>query len=287
MRSIRATAGIVTYNPDVHRLRENLQSVLKQVEKAVVIDNGSSNIESIQLVLSEFPQVTLQTNRTNEGIARALNQIMDWASRFAQWVVLLDQDTVASDDLVKLLQAHAGDKILAVAPTVVDRSQDDTLSSDAKPYDVDYCITSGALYSVDAWRNIGGYDEAMFIDFVDFDYCLRARMLGYKIVREPKAAILHEIGRITRHGPFTAYHYSSFRSYHMARDMIYYSKKHRTSPAEFRVQRRGLLSTYLVLSRKIAIVALFEEDRIQRIAALIRGIASGTFRIPSAGNSHH
>ncbi|WP_461172269.1 glycosyltransferase family 2 protein [Arthrobacter sp. Z1-9] len=287
MRSTRATAGIVTFNPDIPRLRENLQSVLAQVEKAVVVDNGSSNIELVELLLADFPQVTLKANASNLGIARALNQIMEWASKSAQWVILLDQDTVASGDLVELLEAHTGDKVAVVAPTVVDRSQENISPSDAGVSIVDYCITSGALYNVGAWRAVGGYDEAMFIDFVDFDYCLRAGVQGYQILRESKAVILHEIGRITRHGRLIAYHHSSFRSYHMARDMIYYSKKHRNSPVQLRVQKRGVLFTYLVLCRKVLIVALFEEDRIQRIAALIRGIASGTFRKPSARNSHH
>lgn len=277
MFSTMAAAGIVTYNPDIPRLRENLLSVTRQVGTAVIIDNGSSNIEDISSLLIDFPQVTLHKNLENLGISSALNQVMRWASTYAQWVILLDQDTVASENLVALLEQHIASDVAIVAPKVVDRSETDRDLQEASVSAINYCITSGALYSVEAWRAVSGYDEAMFIDFVDFDYCLRVRKQGYVILREPSAVILHEIGRITRHGPFTAYHHSSFRSYHMARDMIYYSKKHRSSSPELRIQQRGLGGTYLVLVRKLFIVALFEEDRILRTRALIRGIASGTF----------
>ncbi|MBT2568959.1 glycosyltransferase family 2 protein [Arthrobacter sp. ISL-85] len=278
MRAAVAAAGVVTFNPDIQRLWENLTSVTSQCDRAIVVDNGSDNIEEIVVLLRNFPNVTLTANAENLGIANALNQIMNWAASFAQWVVLLDQDTVPSKDLVNLLRSHAKSDVAIVAPTVVDRSQKAASVQNAEVSEVNYCITSGALYSVAAWQSVEGYDEAMFIDFVDFDYCIRVREHGYKIKREGAAVILHEIGRITRHGPFTAYHYSPFRSYHMARDMLYYARKHCRSEANLRVQQRGIVGTYGVLVRKLIIVALFEEDRLQRLSALVRGIVSGTFR---------
>lgn len=277
MRSSTTAAGIVTYNPDILRLRENLLSVVDQVDTVVVVDNGSSNFGDVSVLLSEFPDVELVPNSFNGGIAKALNQIILWAESSRSWVLLLDQDTVASSGMVQLLEAHIRPEVGIVAPTVVDRSVAHISPAASNVSEENYGITSGSLCSIAAWRSANGYDEQMFIDFVDFDFCLRIRQLGYKILREPRAVILHELGKITRHGPFTAYHYSAFRSYHMARDMIYYARKHRLSPASLRVQKRGLLATYGVLVRKLLIVALFEEDRLRRVGALVRGIASGTF----------
>ena len=39
-------AGIVLYNPDLGRLKENIESICKQVDKVILIDNGSDNIRS-------------------------------------------------------------------------------------------------------------------------------------------------------------------------------------------------------------------------------------------------
>jgi rhamnosyltransferase len=39
-------AGIVTYQPDLNRLGDNLRAVSPQVRKVIIYDNGSTNIES-------------------------------------------------------------------------------------------------------------------------------------------------------------------------------------------------------------------------------------------------
>ena len=41
-------AGIVLYNPDLGRLKENIESICKQVDKVILIDNGSDNRREIE-----------------------------------------------------------------------------------------------------------------------------------------------------------------------------------------------------------------------------------------------
>ena len=44
----RICAGIVLYNPDIERLSDNIDSVISQVEKIYLVDNGSKNINKIE-----------------------------------------------------------------------------------------------------------------------------------------------------------------------------------------------------------------------------------------------
>ncbi|GAB2888735.1 hypothetical protein GCM10027026_46300 [Myroides odoratimimus subsp. xuanwuensis] len=196
---------------------------------------------------------------------------MRWA-RHAETdlVVLLDQDSVSGSDMVENLMAKHAAGIAIVAPTVVDRN----LGRDQPTFvdqDLDYCITSGSLVDVDAWSAVGGYDEDLFIDYVDFDFCLRLRQWGFRIVRASRAEILHEIGHAARFGRFTAWNHSPFRNYHMAQDMLLYAKKHRSAPEELRVNGRGVFGTYLVLFRKCLIIAAFETNRWAKVRALVKG----------------
>lgn len=270
-------AGIVTFNPDLPRLRENIESVLGQVDEIILIDNASAELASLSKLVEQFPRVYLYSNGVNAGMAKALNQAMKWAEeRGASWSLLLDQDSVCEIDMVDVLAQNVTAGVGIVAPAIIDRSDRDRPAQQGEQEEVNYCITSGSLNSVNMWQSVGGYDESLFIDFVDFDYCLRARESGFRIIRESRATLLHEIGRITRHGRFIAYNHSAFRSYHMARDMIYYARKHRRSPRELRVQKRGLFATYLILLRKSIIVAIFEEDRLSRVSALVRGTIAGS-----------
>ena len=73
----RIYAGIVSYNPDLLRLKENISSIQKQVP-VIVFDNGSRNIIAIQKLISDFSEVQLIRSKKNIGIAAALNQLMQW-----------------------------------------------------------------------------------------------------------------------------------------------------------------------------------------------------------------
>ena len=59
---------------------------------------------------------------------------------------------------------------------------------------VDRCIQSGALVSVAAWKYVNGFDEWMFIDFVDFDFCTRLKINNYNIYRCNNVTIDHQLG---------------------------------------------------------------------------------------------
>ena len=43
-------------------------------------------------------------------------------------------------------------------------------------------ITAGSLISIMAYKAIGGYNEALFIDEVDHEYCYRLRREGFQVL---------------------------------------------------------------------------------------------------------
>ncbi len=62
----------------------------------------------------------------------------------------------------------------------------------------------------------------------------------------------------------------------MGRDMLYSAKKHSRSQRDLMDQQSELKDTSTVIGRKALIVALFEEDRLQRVTSVLLGIKSGT-----------
>ena len=89
-------AGIVLYNPDEDRLVENIQAVVGQVDETILIDNNSSNIEKIKKRVNELNyNINIIENSKNNGIAFALNQILEYAiDNNYEWFLTLDQDSV-------------------------------------------------------------------------------------------------------------------------------------------------------------------------------------------------
>lgn len=272
-------AGIVTFNPDSARLAENLAAIAGAVDEIVIVDNNSANAAEVVALAGTFPHVRVIRHDENLGMAVALNTAMGWAADSgADWVMLLDQDSVCGVGMVAGLSELAAPGVGIIAPEIVDRNIDEVPPLAGDPEDVNHCITSGALFRVAAWQAVGGYDTAMFMDFIDFDYCLRLRIAGWRIVATPQVFLLHEVGASVRHGRFVSYNHSATRGFHMARDMLYYAKKNRKAPRELTVHRPGVLFVHLLLLRKSLIIAAFEQDAPRRILALAQGSIAATFR---------
>ena len=52
-------AGIVTYNPDIKRLNENIIALLKQVKHVYIVDNGSHNILEIENLITSYKNIII------------------------------------------------------------------------------------------------------------------------------------------------------------------------------------------------------------------------------------
>lgn len=48
---------------------------------------------------------------------------------------------------------------------------------------IDFCITSASCTNLAVWKEVGGFDERLFIDLVDNEFCKRLIVSGYKILR--------------------------------------------------------------------------------------------------------
>lgn len=262
-------AGIVTYNPDLDRLRENVESISSQVEKVIIFDNGSKNQEEIKKIYKD--EVVLITSPKNIGIAAALNRLMQRSRDLgATWMLSLDQDSVCPDsfcvEMSHFLEREPDFGI--VAPVIVDRNVGIVGHNPEKEYkSVRTCITSGAFTRIDVWNKIGGYDESMFIDSVDFEFCYRVRQAGYKVVQVRDVRLLHEIGKSEKKKfifwTIDVKNHSAFRKYYIARNNVYYPLKHHLWLHFFRGNLRNI--------SQVLIILLFEDNKIEKIKSVFTG----------------
>ncbi|MBU7530827.1 MULTISPECIES: glycosyltransferase family 2 protein [Lactobacillaceae] len=269
---IKIGVGIVTYNPNIERLRMNIESIYKQCKNLVIVDNNSNNINELTELIKGY-NITLIKNIKNLGIATALNQIMaTLQNNRTEWVLTLDQDSVAEKDMLqKYFNFIEIESVGIICPTIRDRNTSfETLASEATLL-LDKCITSGALTNVSVWEKVGKYDEQMFIDWVDFDFCIRVRKLGYKIIRVNNAVLIHEIGKITYSKllgfKIEIQNHSAFRKFYMAQNIIYISRKYHKNFISF--------MTILRLLKIITLVILYESNKKDKLISIFNGILSG------------
>ncbi len=280
---INTAAGITLYNPELERLRQNIESILPQVKHIFFVDNGSCNLDEIKALLDGFDNITLICNGENLGIAKALNQMCQAAyEKGYEWMLTLDQDSVAEPELIKKYSRYTEmDKVAILTPYFDDENEPDIIRSSIKtPYEaVHRCITSASLNLLSVWKQVGGFDEAMFIDCVDFDYCTTVEEAGYVIIRDNEAVVHHvlghskevraflPIGRLLRikklKKPLYTYNHSPQRTYYYARNIKYYCYKHRNTID--RACERRVYFKWIVL--KLG----FENQKFKKLCAIVRG----------------
>lgn len=262
-------AGIVTYNPELELLKKNIQAVLPQVELLIVVDNHSDCIRQIQELLLSFDRpIVLIQNEENMGIAKALNQIMDYAQRQQNgWVLTLDQDSIIPSGMVAELLAHAQANVAIVCPTIRDRNAHMDFGPDK--ISPEQCITSGSLTNVAIWKRVGGFDEKMFIDEVDFDYNYRVLKAGYRIYQDSHVILDHAFGAAKQirifNRSFAITNYSPTRKYYTTRNKIYNCYKN----------DQPFAKAFFVIGRRTIGVLLFEKQKGEKLKAILKGIHDG------------
>jgi len=262
-------AGIVTYNPSISRLRENIDAILPQVGKVIIFDNGSKNIADIE---KEFRDTcTIVKASRNIGIASALNRICGICKNDGcDWALTLDQDSVCTENLVDEYSRFTSlPDVGIISPIINDRSMGEIEWNSEEEYDViDSCITSGSMINLKAWQEAGGFWEELFIDMVDFDICWSLKEKGYRTIRVNSITLLHELGHskavLFRGNQVAVLNHTPQRYYYIARNTIAVGRRHHR---KMQCLRWNLKRLYLVLA--------YEQDRHAKLKYMLSGMKDG------------
>lgn len=226
----RVCAVVVTYNPQPD-LEDNIAALECQAGHIVVVDNGSNSDTEPQLRrLESRRECTVLRNGRNLGIAAALNRGIKCALGAGyDWVATFDQDSRVSDGFIAQMlesyqQAAHPETIALIAPTYVDRESGiKGPLMQKRNGEILHAMTSGSMMHASAIRKIGTFDESLYMDYVDVEFCLRTRRKGMLILQSP-AVLYHSVGRISHHRyfgcDFGATNHSAARRYYITRNRL-------------------------------------------------------------------
>ena len=264
-------AGIVLYNPDLHRLKKNINRISEQVDEIVLIDNDSRNKSDIKELVESYISVGVVWNKKNLGVAAALNQIVGIAhAKGYSWVLLLDQDSVAAEDLIDNYQRFFyKKKISIICPQIIDLNLDNAIKTGAEVLKCSTdLITSGSCIRIEDWIELGGFDERLFIDFVDTDYQERCLRSGKTIIKVNDAHLYHEVGSLMKKNflglKVICSNHNATRRYYMVRNRLFFKRKYFGKMSYYKELIRLLLGTFKIL--------LFEEQKKAKIKSFIYGV---------------
>jgi rhamnosyltransferase len=273
-------AVVVTYHPD-EGLVARLEAIRRQVCALVVVDNGSTNLAEVEAA-ARIADARLIANGANLGVAAALNAgariLLDEGY---DWLATFDQDSaVPPGAIAALLALHAAvpepERAAILAMSRRDRvtgrdyhRRGDILEEAPAWRRVRTTITSGALVSRRALQRVGLFDEGLFIDGVDHDFCLRCRTAGLMVIEARDVAMDHAIGAISkkrflgREGVLT--NHSPDRRYYITRNTLALSARHFPTDPAWALREAAHLAVWN------ASAVLFEEQRAAKLAAIAQG----------------
>ena len=208
---MRPAIYIPTFNGR-ERLGRALRSLAEQSRPVdvVVVDNGSAD-GTAAMVREEHPEAAIVELERNLGFGPALNRAV--AEHPGDPAILLNDDAEAGPRFVEALLDAAAGGIECVAgvltqgadPGLIDSAgvvADRTLmgfdhlhgeplaAAAGAPHPLGP-TGGGALYRLDAFTAVGGFDERIFLYYEDLDLALRLRAAGARCRLAPEARAVH------------------------------------------------------------------------------------------------
>lgn len=240
----------VAYNSHL-AISSNLKSLIDSNRFPVVIVDNGSEPESVEAVKKEFSNVNLLEMGQNAGYGRAANAGLSVCD--TEYVLLINPDiNIDVEMVVKLMQRakeHKGESPL-VAPAV---------TTDAQTFDgaKERRWISGSimLIDVEAVREIGLFDENIFLYFEDSDLCQRVIDSGQKILQFTDFLVLHQKGQSCIINSDA----QRMKSWHYGWSWSYFKDKH---------ERRGF---YMKALRRVLIYWIKSETRLDPMKRLEYG----------------
>ena len=206
--------AVVTYFPD-NGLADRLRAIGREVSPLLVADNTTD-----AAARSMVEATVMGTGGTylglpsNGGVAGGLNaafaQLRATGHRSA---IAFDQDSRPEPGFADALQRHAaatGCRIVGADWYDKANPAHHALHLQPRPWlpfffrrravspsgldSVTFAITSGTLFDLELWQQLGGFDPLFPLDYVDIDFCLRARRLGAPVGIAAGALLAHSRG---------------------------------------------------------------------------------------------
>ena len=282
IKKISICAVIVSYEPS-QSITRLINSIKPQVDEVIIIDNSSQSNQSKEILKSlENQQIKVIYNDKNYGIAKALNRGVIYAvSKEYKWVLTLDQDSEFYQDTYHLLLAgyekfKNKEEVMLIAPKAVERISIQTESKQLPNTENIHWkksmlnLTSGSLIKTEAFNHIGFFEEKLFIEQVDNDFCYRLCKKGYVIKIAENITFIHELGNASKKLFFTLRNHNPKRKYYLARNSVYIFKQH-FFYAPYTTTRYLLGGTILGWLK----ILLFEQNKTSKIGSGIKGFVDG------------
>jgi len=190
---MKLAGTVILYNPPENTI-ENIFTYIDDIELLYIFDNSPQ-----KAII--FPNEILNKSEyvhsgINEGIAKRLNEAIIKAKTDGfDYLLTMDQDSsFKNEDLKKYLESikslENNYKTLMYGIRYYDLKENENI----EPKVDAILITSGSIINITSAYEVGWFDENLFIDEVDREYCMRGMRMGYSNILINNLKLIHNEG---------------------------------------------------------------------------------------------
>lgn len=254
---------------------ESIYKYTKDLDfEIILIDNGSGDSSYDVLKEGIEESVVLLRSEENLGFGRANNKAAERAN--GKYLFFLNSDTLVEDNVVNSMKAYldANLDVGSVGVSLYNAERQPVKSFGAfpsmktnvivalsalrsnmglkkgekkaetksenilqEPFEVGYVMGADLMMRANLFRQLGGFDNNIFMYFEESDLQLRAKNAGFRQMILPNEHILHLEGKSMKESNFKRMAYNT--------SMMYYMKKH-YSIVKFNMFRLSLFLIYWI-----------------------------------------
>lgn len=235
-----------------HARQADTIELLQSLEKSdypsldvLVMDSGGES-GAAETIRRRFPRAGVVRLANNGGYAGNNNVGIELAlKRGADWVVLMNDDTIAAPDCISQLMAAAvrDDSIGMAGPTVYHYDEADVIQSAGgvlgpgwssehrysnqkaveplpSVYEAEWVTGCAIAVRGEVVKDVGLLDARFFSYWEEVDWCRRAARAGWKVMIVPQARVWHK-------GVSRDYRPAAIVAYYATRNRLLFFQKHR------------------------------------------------------------
>jgi len=300
---ITCCAICVTYNPTLSVLKKTISATVSQVDKLYIIDNGSTM--QFGAFLADCEKVEAVFLGKNKGIAAALNTGIELARQGGYcYVLLLDQDSIPYPDMIKrytevMRAKHEQGTQVAAIGSRYKNSRTQRISGFIRyrwfhnlsllkkteiSVSTDFLISSGSFYPIEVFNHVGLFNQGLFIDHVDTEWCLRAKKLGFQCIGVWDVLMEHTLGENELHLWLFKWWiqpiHRPFRLYFVMRNSVLMYRMPHVTP-------RWISSDVVRLLRLTLVYLIFSPQRLDALKWILRGLRDGIYGVTGSARVFH
>jgi rhamnosyltransferase len=273
-------AGVVVFFNPHFEVWHNILSYLDEIDFLFVVDNSEIYNSELIKILQCHKRIEYINNFKNLGVAYALNLGAHRAIEGGyQWLLMMDQDSRFPQggvgQMVEFVKVYDNGYLGILSPRhnfgVENIVKNDEYCFCGK-FRIKYrlvTMTSGNFLNLNIYSKVGPFEEKLFIDYIDHEYCLRLNSLGYKVIEVCDNVLYHKLGDIRRKNFFIRFYttnHNYIRRYYITRNRLYVLGIYKNQFREF------CQEDYKYQIKEWIKILLGESDKIQKITSIIRGI---------------